>query len=122
MGRRPSDNEVWPAVSEPHDGLVPGNKQSVIVGRVDLGERFDQIGCVTLIAAQANANGVSINCDTHRELICFWRRQIIARRFPELAGLGCHAREYEPPYHAIDAGSKASLGARAPSLPDQYGR
>ena len=48
--------EVRPAVAEPFDSLIPGHVESVSIDRINLGERFDQIRRITLIAAKAGTN------------------------------------------------------------------
>jgi hypothetical protein len=62
--KRGANREVRPPVAEPCYGLIPGDINGVIIDRIDLGERFDQIRGITLIATKTGANRVGVDCNT----------------------------------------------------------
>ena len=56
------DGEVGPALAEPFDRCPPRNEQRVLVDGIDLGESFDEISRVALVAAESSPNRVGVNC------------------------------------------------------------
>ena len=57
--------EVWPAIGEPINRLVLSNINCVLIYSIDLGESFDQINRVSLIAGELSSDGMRVDCDMH---------------------------------------------------------
>ncbi len=56
MWPRSRDRKIWPAATKTLDCLVPGNIESVLIDRVDPGQRFDEIDGVGFVTGQLRVN------------------------------------------------------------------
>ena len=63
MWRGSSYFEVGPAAGQSFDGGLSGDIERVMILLIDLSEGFDQVGCVTFVAAQFSPDGMRIDCD-----------------------------------------------------------
>jgi hypothetical protein len=48
--------KVWPAITESLSSLAPGDKYRVLIDVINLGERLDQIRCITFVPAKPGPN------------------------------------------------------------------
>ena len=54
--------KIRPAVAEAFKGLSPSDIKRVAVFLVDLSQRFNQVRCIALVAAESSPNRVGVNC------------------------------------------------------------